>query len=72
MIIQGEVYYNEDEMQDILSDNDRLKRENDAMMKALRNITEIPPSLDENLTVDDLKYYIWSMIEEAVLALVEL
>ena len=67
-------YYNDegyrrmyaDEVQDIMhdmeSDNDRLKRENEIMRIALRDITETPCDPDDAIDVSTL----WGWINEIV------
>ena len=72
MIIRGEVYYNETQMEDILSDNDRLKRENDLMRIALRDITETPCDPDEYTSASILWGWINEMVAIADKAIAEL
>ena len=73
MIIRGEVYYSEDQVEDILSDNDRLWKENAKMKIALREITEIPPEFDdETATLNGTVFYITAMVAVADEALAKL
>ena len=72
MIIRGEVYYSEDQVEDILSDNDRFKEENEMMRIALRDITEIPPEFDETSTLEWVVFYITAMVAVADEALAKL